>query len=100
MHQVVGGVAACGGLLCLTGVEDVTFYDLDVVEPGPAGELAGAAHRAANLVPGLDEAGDETAADVTGCPGDQDSHETSARLGPSRSLRGAPLQRWPASTDE
>jgi hypothetical protein len=56
------------------GVLEVALGHLDPVAPGDVLELAGVADEDPDVVPGIEESGDQSTTDVPGGPGDEDAH--------------------------
>ncbi len=74
VREVVDGLDALDSGTHRVGVLQVALSDLDVVVPGHVLELPRRADEDADVVSGLEEAGDETTADVPGRTGDEDLH--------------------------
>ncbi|GGL69835.1 hypothetical protein GCM10009706_05240 [Curtobacterium citreum] len=74
MREVVDRLDAVDGGPDGDGVLQVTLRHLDVVVPGDVLEFPGGPHEHPDLVSGLEETGDESAADVPGGAGDEDVH--------------------------
>ena len=83
MDEVVGDVDARQGGVEVGSVAGVALDDLDVVGPRVVAQPAGSADQAAHPVAGREQLGHETAPDVAGGAGDEDT--AGAALGSARS---------------